>query len=118
MSRRPVCVKSDNVMIIYVRMSMLAVDFFFQAEDGIRDSSVTGVQTCALPISYTLLRFDFLGRERPNFTWEIWGKTVEGGGGSNKPGRQFGTASCMAVKAQHWPVYHNMDDMQATPVDK
>src|SRR5437764_9289140 len=25
--------------------------FFFQAEDGIRDTSVTGVQTCALPIS-------------------------------------------------------------------
>src|SRR5260370_14393894 len=25
--------------------------FFFQAEDGIRYSSVTGVQTCALPIS-------------------------------------------------------------------
>src|SRR5437764_850964 len=25
-------------------------DFFFQAEDGIRDTSVTGVQTCALPI--------------------------------------------------------------------
>src|SRR5467141_3046558 len=24
--------------------------FFFQAEDGIRDASVTGVQTCALPI--------------------------------------------------------------------
>src|SRR5260370_8426577 len=29
--------------------------FFFQAEDGIRDSSVTGVQTCALPISYASL---------------------------------------------------------------
>src|SRR5437764_4784382 len=28
--------------------------FFFQAEDGIRDTSVTGVQTCALPIyAYT-----------------------------------------------------------------
>ena len=26
------------------------VCFFFQAEDGIRDWSVTGVQTCALPI--------------------------------------------------------------------
>src|SRR5437763_16172910 len=25
--------------------------FFFQAEDGIRDTSVTGVQTCALPIA-------------------------------------------------------------------
>src|SRR5690349_25047644 len=28
--------------------------FFFQAEDGIRDLYVTGVQTCALPISQTL----------------------------------------------------------------
>src|SRR5256885_9126827 len=28
--------------------------FFFQAEDGIRDYKVTGVQTCALPISDTL----------------------------------------------------------------
>ena len=27
------------------------VCFFFQAEDGIRDIGVTGVQTCALPIS-------------------------------------------------------------------
>src|SRR3989442_8414482 len=27
------------------------VCFFFQAEDGIRDADVTGVQTCALPIS-------------------------------------------------------------------
>src|SRR5256885_11031995 len=32
--------------------------FFFQAEDGIRDYKVTGVQTCALPISrYLRLRF-------------------------------------------------------------
>src|SRR2546426_8449571 len=28
--------------------------FFFQAEDGIRDYKVTGVQTCALPISHDL----------------------------------------------------------------
>src|SRR3712207_8551353 len=28
--------------------------FFFQAEDGIRDIGVTGVQTCALPISRRL----------------------------------------------------------------
>src|SRR5690554_6751478 len=32
-------------------MSVLDSDFFFQAEDGIRDADVTGVQTCALPIS-------------------------------------------------------------------
>src|SRR5256886_5783374 len=30
---------------------LLFLFFFFQAEDGIRDLTVTGVQTCALPIS-------------------------------------------------------------------
>src|SRR5437773_12347425 len=30
--------------------------FFFQAEDGIRDRDVTGVQTCALPISFVRRR--------------------------------------------------------------
>src|SRR5260221_1933500 len=40
--------------------------FFFQAEDGIRDHCVTGVQTCALPISP--------GRRRssPHSCWPIW----------------------------------------------
>src|SRR5690625_1684353 len=33
--------------------------FFFQAEDGIRDGHVTGVQTCALPISYGLISYVF-----------------------------------------------------------
>src|SRR2546430_3822411 len=38
-----------------------AVFFFFQAEDGIRDLTVTGVQTCALPISiFTNLTRDHL----------------------------------------------------------
>src|SRR2546422_1495159 len=40
----------------------LLIFFFFQAEDGIRDVAVTGVQTCALPI---------LGRSTP----------CDGGGG-------------------------------------
>src|SRR5215475_2512807 len=35
-------------------MATLSSFFFFQAEDGIRDFHVTGVQTCALPISWTL----------------------------------------------------------------
>src|SRR5437762_11011374 len=39
--------------------------FFFQAEDGIRDTSVTGVQTCALPILVSLFFFwDMPGRFR------------------------------------------------------
>src|SRR4051794_773650 len=32
------------------RMVRAGASFFFQAEDGIRDGRVTGVQTCALPI--------------------------------------------------------------------
>src|SRR6266568_2276704 len=39
------------------------VCFFFQAEDGIRDGTVTGVQTCALPISLWQ-PFERLGAER------------------------------------------------------
>src|SRR5260370_39703920 len=37
-------------MITPVELAFRYSPFFFQAEDGIRDSSVTGVQTCALPI--------------------------------------------------------------------
>src|SRR5439155_3258131 len=33
------------------RLKLKKPSFFFQAEDGIRDGHVTGVQTCALPIS-------------------------------------------------------------------
>src|SRR2546422_5768348 len=36
------CVREYDVVVLF---------FFFQAEDGIRDVAVTGVQTCALPIS-------------------------------------------------------------------
>src|SRR2546422_6077193 len=36
------------VMFVYLIQCFF---FFFQAEDGIRDVAVTGVQTCALPIS-------------------------------------------------------------------
>src|SRR2546430_3755983 len=37
------------------RHGRLHVFFFFQAEDGIRDLTVTGVQTCALPISHQII---------------------------------------------------------------
>src|SRR5256885_12281679 len=38
-----------------VCISGTEISFFFQAEDGIRDYKVTGVQTCALPICVPLL---------------------------------------------------------------
>src|SRR5437870_7494961 len=37
-------------MLCKALMGMFVRFFFFQAEDGIRDGHVTGVQTCALPI--------------------------------------------------------------------
>src|SRR5256885_3780744 len=51
---RTSCECSD---IIYdtTPQSTLYCFFFFQAEDGIRDYKVTGVQTCALPISHARL---------------------------------------------------------------
>src|SRR3712207_9039657 len=48
--------------------------FFFQAEDGIRDIGVTGVQTCALPIFESsecgaFLLFDFYNIRYTTQTW-------------------------------------------------
>src|SRR2546429_817216 len=44
-------------MMLWIGMTaqwrITSLNFFFQAEDGIRDVAVTGVQTCALPI-YTV----------------------------------------------------------------
>src|SRR5256885_11471999 len=39
-----------QITTVYGNVSLLVFFFFFQAEDGIRDYKVTGVQTCALPI--------------------------------------------------------------------
>src|SRR5260221_1372143 len=40
------------VMVNFIPVIGLFFFFFFQAEDGIRDHCVTGVQTCALPILF------------------------------------------------------------------
>src|SRR5205809_4975483 len=39
-----------SVLVTLLALSLHVFTFFFQAEDGIRDVAVTGVQTCALPI--------------------------------------------------------------------
>src|SRR3989475_6494092 len=46
------CTRSHNLSLLdYVCLTRsFSFFFFFQAEDGIRDLTVTGVQTCALPI--------------------------------------------------------------------
>src|SRR5438034_8410109 len=42
------------VVCVFYRCLSLFFFFFFQAEDGIRDHCVTGVQTCALPILWKI----------------------------------------------------------------
>src|SRR6478609_8767138 len=43
--------RRSGFLTLLVRVELHVLDvFFFQAEDGIRDKLVTGVQTCALPI--------------------------------------------------------------------
>src|SRR2546425_6589296 len=57
--------------------------FFFQAEDGIRDKLVTGVQTCALPISWVarLHGGSWLRLDGPPWDWraELEAGLWEGG---------------------------------------
>src|SRR5699024_11877381 len=54
-----ICRRCRRVIFCCVRRSGRRA-FFFQAEDGIRDRNVTGVQTCALPIFLKRYRDDLL----------------------------------------------------------
>src|SRR5436189_2077537 len=61
--------------------------FFFQAEHGIRDTSVTGVQTCALPIWC---------RQRARLSRSR----------RATPSRDGRRSACYAACAKAWPVYY------------
>src|SRR2546429_3166994 len=63
---------------------LIDVFFFFQAEDGIRDVAVTGVQTCALPIFggfvCTSSEIAARGNQRPGKNyWHEYGHKHAGG---------------------------------------
>src|SRR5687767_202051 len=59
-----------------VKMGRRELVFFFQAEDGIRDKLVTGVQTCALPISRAMVR----PRRAKRGRWCVLAERSEGDG--------------------------------------
>src|SRR5690349_21908840 len=63
--------------VFLVSGSWLSIFFFFQAEDGIRDLYVTGVQTCALPIyrklgNPTLIREEIYTMNSLGWLESIW----------------------------------------------
>src|SRR2546430_12394694 len=71
----------------------LSVFFFFQAEDGIRDLTVTGVQTCALPISALHLRPQILHRAQLQLLYSSFRLS--------KPLRNFLYASLFHESVEH-----------------
>src|SRR2546430_9162144 len=58
-----------RVIVVIVVVFIRCLFFFFQAEDGIRDLTVTGVQTCALPISGQILWRSPLGASPNHLIW-------------------------------------------------
>src|SRR5207249_7671634 len=66
--------------------------FFFRAEDGIRDRNVTGVQTCALPISWVnVFPYMVVARKEIAKIQDLKGKT-------GQVGATFGSAPDVALR--------------------
>src|SRR2546430_3298455 len=82
---------------IHIVADSVVFFFFFQAEDGIRDLTVTGVQTCALPILHAVKFLGFRNQsELPSFydlcdvfvlpsTSEPWGLVVNEAMAAGRP---------------------------------
>src|SRR2546430_9713895 len=73
--------KSVWFVVIIVSLNIVFLFFFFQAEDGIRDLTVTGVQTCALPIS---CRKGECTRQRAGCTYLVPAATASPSGFTNR----------------------------------
>src|SRR2546430_13521585 len=79
------------------RSTLLSSFFFFQAEDGIRDLTVTGVQTCALPISAAIaessqaqvVRRHRVGQRRQRSTLSQQASPLAEQGGRRRPQADF-----------------------------
>src|SRR2546429_5036879 len=81
-----------------------ATFFFFQAEDGIRDVAVTGVQTCALPISYAGFELRSIGRirevERNRGVSVLAGRGIDRGDYRDVNGRRDRRAGSIQAKTE------------------
>src|SRR2546425_5352154 len=80
------------------------VFFFFQAEDGIRDLTVTAVQTCALPISTPREGQTFVEQRLPDESLALAGR-----GGAGQWGRGIRRSEERRVGKEcrsRWSPYH------------
>src|SRR5579859_5931655 len=97
-----VALEGERLVTVSTGLAALIVNadavefFFFQAEDGIRDLTVTGVQTWALAICHRRRIGGFGGRG---------GRFVVGDGRDRRI-RQIGRASCREEGRSRWLPYH------------
>src|SRR6266567_3245230 len=68
-----ISIAKSSIFVLQTEKGYMIINFFFQAEDGIRDLTVNGVQTCALPICDP----------------RVWGRLVAPDAGSNQPRRAY-----------------------------
>src|SRR5437660_7149749 len=85
-----------RTFFIYVQLSFFfslfacfCFFFFFQAEDGIRDGHVTGVQTCALPISPRRKYFGSSGGAEYFASLRLSSETCRSSGAGNSIGSRY-----------------------------
>src|SRR3989449_8065189 len=82
------------LMLVYFRQF-----FFFQAEDGIRDVAVTGVQTCALPICQPGVRLKTPHKRGP---FQTLAKVREKEKGQRPDQEQQAHEPCLAHCSSGW----------------
>src|SRR5215211_4221946 len=83
------------LVFYFVNFINLLFFFFFPAEDGILDHCVTGVQTCALPISRHL--------RRKGQTWEELGYAI-----TSLPPERAGAARLLELWRGHWGIENRL----------
>src|SRR5688572_31138472 len=99
-----------------MRHNIFLFFFFFQAEDGIRDLTVTGVQTCALPISTNISNFLYGKGFKSPFQTGVMSSSMETSAAMNALGEasmqfntfaaKIGRASCREKCRSRWSQYH------------
>src|SRR5207247_4339116 len=113
--RCPRCLYVRCQMRVAVKRSGI-VFFFFQAEDGIRDPLVTGVQTCALPISAEVaLAGQGAGQLAPRGSWLLW-SGVPGAEGPGAVGRSEERRVGKECRSG-WSPYHSIKKVTASDKD-
>src|SRR2546425_8865845 len=94
------------ILILFsVLYCFLLFFFFFQAEDGIRDKLVTGVQTCALPISIFGFRTSWV-RAEGSFLCSLSSRFSGRGGGVGSPPRRSEERRVGKECRSRWSPYH------------